>query len=513
MSTTPTAPGARGERNRKMEPRSALFLIALAVLLIDVIVVFVPHIIGSEEGGGPVRPQLATASIQSFPETVTASGTVVPASEVSVNFTTAGVISQIDVQLGQQVSKGAVLASLDNSAAQANVSHAQAALAAAQAVLTAAQAPLSPASSAKLNAALSSTQAVYNQVVLSVKAEAAQDAELVTADTTRLNTDEATAKTDGCNLTQPSNALVCQDLAADVNTDQLRLQNDQSRAATDAADGQLRESQAQSALNQASAAIQAASTSNPSAVATAQAGVDEATAQVQAATDQLNALSVTAPISGTILQINGETGENVAGTATASATLPGTSTPIPDISGISGSGGSSTTSSSNQPFIVIGDPSSLIVGAAFPASDLPLMAPHQTGTITDVSLNGLSVPCELTSIAEAPTTVGTSPVVYATVTPTGSTKGLYPGLGVTVNITVSQANRVLAVPASAIYLVNGVPHVDVWNGSHAVPTAVSTGLQGTTEIEVTSGLSNGQQVVLSAYQGLPDTATTVAPSS
>jgi macrolide-specific efflux system membrane fusion protein len=167
---------------------------------------------------------------------------------------------------------------------------------------------------------------------------------------------------------------------------------------------------------------------------------------------------------------------------------------------VAGLGGS--TSGGSPPIIVLGDPANLVVGAAFPSSDEPELAVGQSGTITDASLNGLSVPCHVIAIAPSPTTVGGTSVIYATVKPDTSTKDLYTGMAVSVDITVSQAVRVLAVPQSAIYLVSGIPHADVWDGGRAIATVVSTGVQGTTLIEVTSGLTAGQQVVLSAYQGL-----------
>jgi macrolide-specific efflux system membrane fusion protein len=93
------------------------------------------------------------------------------------------------------------------------------------------------------------------------------------------------------------------------------------------------------------------------------------------------------------------------------------------------------------------------------------------------------------------------------VTPEGNAQQLYTGMSVSVVINVSQATRVLAVPQSAIYLVAGVPHADVWDGKRAIATTVETGLEGTTMIQVSSGLTAGQQVVLSAYQGLTTTPT------
>jgi macrolide-specific efflux system membrane fusion protein len=85
-------------------------------------------------------------------------------------------------------------------------------------------------------------------------------------------------------------------------------------------------------------------------------------------------------------------------------------------------------------------------------------------------------------------------------------------MAVSVSLSVTQANSVLAIPQSAIFLLAGTPNVDVWSGKRSVATAVKTGMQGTTLVQITSGLTAGEQVVLSAYQGLPQTATSVAGS-
>ena len=492
LSPGPT-PGPEEPRSRISNRRAAVLIVAVAVVVVAVAVTVVPHFTskGSANADGP---QLATAAIESFPVTVSASGTVVPASEIPENFATSGQIAQINVQLDQKVTRGAVLAQLDPSVAQSDVAHAEAAVASANAALSAAEHPLTPGTSAELESALTAAESVYNNTVSSVQVTNAEDAAAVTAQ-------EQLLTADGCSATGPTNALVCQD-------DQATLQTDQSRVQSDGADGQLRISQAQASVAQAQAAIQGASTPNPSAVATAQAGVNAANAELQQAQDELANLSLIAQTDGTVVAINGQVGENVTGAPTGAPTLPGTTAPIPSVAGVTSS---TSGSAASQPLIVLASSSGFVIGTAFPSSAMPQLTNHQIGTITDSSLNGLSLPCRVLAVAQDPTTVGNSTsVVWASVVPTGPTNQLYSGMAVSVNVDVSQANNVLAVPQSAIFLVSGEPHVNVWNGKHSVSTAVTTGAQGTTLIQITSGLSSGEQVVLSAYQGLPQqTPTTV----
>jgi macrolide-specific efflux system membrane fusion protein len=482
---TPQGPTRPRGRNR----RALVLVLGAVVVLLIVALVIVPHFTSGNSSSASDQPQLATAAIQSFPITLTASATVVPASEVAVNFATSGQLAQINVQVNQKVTKGTVLAELNSSVAQSDIARAQAVVTSANAALAAAEAPLTPGEQTTLQAAISAAQAVLTQTQSSVSATNSEDLAAINADKQHL-------AADGCSATGPSNALICQN-------EQSTLDNDQTRAGVDASNGQREITQAQNAVTQAQAALTAASTPNPNTVSTAKAAVASADAQLQAAQAELANLSLVAPANGTVLVINGQPGETVSGAANSSGTLPGTTAPFPQVAGLSSSSGSS-----NLPLFILGNTGSYVVGAAFPSTALPQLAAHQSGTITDASLNGLSVPCSVLAVAQDPTTVNTSSVVWASLIPTGPTSQLYNGMAVTVNVNISQADNVLAVPQSAIFLVGGVPHVNVWSDKRSISTTVTTGLQGTSLIQITSGLSSGQQVVLSAFQGLP-TATTV----
>ncbi len=434
--------------------RAKILVVAVAAVLLVLAIVIVPHFF-SKGGGGDAtdQPQLATAAIQTFPVTASANGTVVPASEVGVNFSTPGTLSAISVQVGQEVSKGTVLAQLDSTVAQSDVARAQ--------------------------AAVSSAQTVYNQSVSDQQTTAANDSAAVASDKQQLASDQQRLTTNGCSASQPSNTLVCQNDQAAVAGDGNQLRTDEARQQTDATSGQLSISQAQSTVTSASS-------------------------QLQTAQDELSNLTLVAPNAGKVLQINGQIGENVSGSATSASTLPGTSAPIPSVAG-------ATTAPGSQPFILIGDSDSYVVGTAFPSGDIPELSAGQAGTITDASLSGLSLPCHVLAVASTPVTVNGNSIVYASVTPDGDPSGLYSGQEVTVAIAVARATRVLAVPQSAVYLVSGVPHVDVWDGSHSIPTVVKTKLEGTTLIEVASGLSAGEQVVLSPAQSLPSSGSGNTP--
>ncbi|MBO0840879.1 MAG: biotin/lipoyl-binding protein, partial [Sciscionella sp.] len=80
------------------------------------------------------------ASTNNVTETVTASGSVTSAYSGNVGFDTSGTVSSIDVSVGQSVTKGQKLATLDDAQASLQVEVAQENLTTAQTNLTNAQA-------------------------------------------------------------------------------------------------------------------------------------------------------------------------------------------------------------------------------------------------------------------------------------------------------------------------------------------------------------------------------------
>ena len=65
--------------------------------------------------------------------TVSATGTLQPSTELSVGFTTSGVLSSVNVEAGQHVRRGQLLGRIDSLSAQQSAEQAEASLASAQA--------------------------------------------------------------------------------------------------------------------------------------------------------------------------------------------------------------------------------------------------------------------------------------------------------------------------------------------------------------------------------------------
>jgi multidrug efflux pump subunit AcrA (membrane-fusion protein) len=90
----------------------------------------------------PANPSL-TAALQTFTvangtvtNSVSASGTLAPAQQLSLGFKTAGTLTEVDVRSGDHVSAGQVLARIDTTSLAIALQTAQASLASAQATLS-----------------------------------------------------------------------------------------------------------------------------------------------------------------------------------------------------------------------------------------------------------------------------------------------------------------------------------------------------------------------------------------
>lgn len=91
------------------------------------------------DASAAAQETVASASLGSVQQTVTASGTVEPARQAALSFTVSGTVTSVPVQVGDVVTAGQTLATVDPTALQADVQTAQASLTAALASLTAQQ--------------------------------------------------------------------------------------------------------------------------------------------------------------------------------------------------------------------------------------------------------------------------------------------------------------------------------------------------------------------------------------
>jgi macrolide-specific efflux system membrane fusion protein len=328
-----------------------------------------------------------TATVQqgTVSNTITASGTVAPAREVSTSFAVSGTIATVAVTLGQTVAAGDVLGTLDTTALQRTVNEDQTQLNHAFACLSDAMGDLATASTA-------STQ--------------------------------------------------------------------NGSTSTNNAKAQVRSAQSQ--------------------VNTASDTLAQAKANLASAT-------LTAPIAGLVVAVNGTVGESASsgsGASTGSAT--GSS--------------SAASSATGSGFVTIADVSGMTVTAAIAEADIASVTVGQTAKVTFPAVADLTADAKVTAIAPTATS-SNSVVTYATTVtldsiPTGLRLGQTASVAITTKTSAADA---LYVPTAAITTANGVSTVkvvDATDKSKTTTVTVKLGVVGNTGTEITSGLKLGETVVL-----------------
>lgn len=246
-------------------------------------------------------------------ETVLASGAVQASKRTSLSFSDAedakDAISSIKVGVGDQVKAGQVLATMDDSVAQIQVTNAQASLLSAQAKLEEAQKRKTSAEMKTLLAAVNQAKIELDQAKQSI-------------DSQKATNDEAKAKAALQNAQKTyASQKALYEAGAISKTEYDAAQTDLDSAQRDYNTAVLTASQTKgqsgSKIEQAQAAydtaVEAVNEANEgpdaSTVLSAKAAVEQAKAQLQQAQKALNAVTLKAPMDGVIVQLNGNVGE------------------------------------------------------------------------------------------------------------------------------------------------------------------------------------------------------------
>ncbi len=351
--------------------------------------------------------------------TVTASGTVNAQNTVNVGTQVSGNISAVYVDFNSKVRQGQVLARLDPSALQAQLTQAQAALSQAQAQAAGAQ-----ASAAGSQSGISAAAA--NAAAQAAGARAAQAA-IAAADANVVKSQSAAAVAQ--QTAQRDKALLAQGYIAQSQYDtdesnavsaQSDLKSAQAAAAQSRAQAAASASTAQGGAAQTSQTAAQAAGSQDSAAAAA-AAVQAAQAQVEQ--DQLNLQRavITSPVDGTVIARNVSVGETVA-----------SSFQTPTL------------------FTIAQDLKKMEVDINVGESDIGSVAPGDA-----VNFSVLAYPNEtfhgvVSQVRVNPTTVQ-NVVTYTVITRVDNSSGkLLPGMTANASIVVAKAANALVVPAQAL---------------------------------------------------------------
>jgi multidrug efflux pump subunit AcrA (membrane-fusion protein) len=430
-------------RRRRATTRRGLPFVPFALGAATVAAVVVAVLSIGSDSQATTSERIVTVSQGVVQSIVSGSGNLEPANQLNVNFGTSGRITKIYVEEGDHVSKGDLLAKLDNASQRVDLAQAQAQLVDAQDALTKAE-DASTASTADTSSDTGTTVAVAAQVTPTVTASPTP---------TPSATPSATPTPRASATPTPAQAP--------------------SRSSGSGGSGG-------NGNNSSSGGG-----SSTQSVESASAAVQSAELAVQQAQDALDATTLRAPTSGTVASISNSAGDTVGGSQTGAA---------------------SSDSSSSSAFIVLAQLSKLKLQVALSESDIGKVEVGQKATVTINAASGEEVAAHVSDIGILSSasdsssgqgngsTSSSGAVSYpVTVTLDQTTDGVRAGMSATADIITSQASGVV-VPNQAL---RGSTVTLVANGERTTQR-VQTGVVGDSATQVVSGLRAGDRVVITS---------------
>ncbi|MEU5257511.1 HlyD family efflux transporter periplasmic adaptor subunit [Amycolatopsis sp. NPDC021455] len=233
-------------------------------------------------------------------------------------------------------------------------------------------------------------------------------------------------------------------------------------------------------------------------VTSAQAKLDQAQLDVQTAQQALDNTTLYAPGAGTVTAINGAVGQQSSSGSSSSGSQSSSSGSGQGSSSNSNSSAASSSSSSGSGFITITNMTGLVVNTSVAEIDVSKVKTGQKATVTLNALPDKPIQATVSSINLTPTTSGSVVSYGAQLALTSPPDGLRPGQSASVVITVAEAQDALSVPAAAVQTVGSTNLVTVQENGQNVTRQVQVGLRGESTVQITSGLSEGENVVLTA---------------
>jgi HlyD family secretion protein len=490
----------------------------------------------------PPRPNTAPVQRTSITSGVSATGSLTALTEQNLGFVTGGQLTAVNVKVGDRVTVGQVLATIDPFAAQQSLDEARGQLRTQQATLerlnnspvvggsqdtldqaqkilakTRAQADAQndAAETAVDNARRALTQAKkqLDKAEDAKKAACASSpavAMLASSGSSTTTTTSNTPSVPTMSTTGPASAACTSAqsavtsaksgvVTAQNNVDAAKQQQDVTEAS-----GRLAVANAQQAVVSAQNALDSAASDRPSNIS-AQAGqVTAAQAAVDQAQRALDDTTLRAPVDATVSAVNGTVGEFVAPSSGTSALAPGSDATLPGTNGTgSGAAAAQAVASPNRPggtqFMVLDNIDEFQVVMAFTETDASSIAPGQKVRLTFDAVPDLDLTGSVLSVSPTATAISGVISYYVTVVlPTGDPR-LKSGMTAQAEVLTKEIPGVLAVPSAAVRTQNGTSVVTVLdpNGTQRAVT-VQTGATGDGKTQILSGVTEGQQVVLPA---------------
>lgn len=469
---------------------------ALGLLCLLVIALAITSI-GSSSPSGAATQRTATVKRGVVQSTVSGNGSLEAAQQVELNFGASGEVTEIDVEAGEKVSKGEILARIDSSSARASLASAKAQLSEAEETLEAAEE--SEEVSAVYEGGATTVLARYESG--SAATSAAEGGE---GGAENEPSESGGNEKGGSGTKNPSKP----EEGTSESSEGSGEKGKQEPPSTEGGGGKQEEAPSPTTTEPSvEAAPSEAESSSPTggatvSVATAEAKLRQARLSVKSARQEVRETALRAPISGTIASVSGSVGETVSGESSAAAGGSGAESGGGGIGGLGAVGGSSSNGSSgsgsSSAFIVLSQLGRLKMEVSFSESDIGKLKVGQPATVSVSSIERTELAGRVTEVGVLPSEGSSSGVVEypATITLTQSAKGLRAGMSASAEVVVEQVSNALSVTSEAVSSGPGGGSVTVLEDGREVQRSVATGLKGDETTQVLSGLKAGKTVVL-----------------
>jgi multidrug efflux pump subunit AcrA (membrane-fusion protein) len=434
-----------------------------------------------------VSYRTGVAALGTVTQTVSLSGNLAPDGETDLDFGGAGKVTAVNVQPGQTVTAGEVVATQDPTTVNASLTQAEATLSSAEANLSQARAGASASTVTQAEAQVNSAYVAYQNAVTNLADTKAVNAQIVAQDYSAYTAAQATAGAAGCtpgNTTPPcpqDEATVSQDYQAWQAAEIKGTQSD------DQAQGQVNADKVQWENAKSSlAALENGSTSSSAQITmdASQVAIDQV--NVAGAQAAVNAATLKAPSGGVVEAVNVSNGEQIASGGTGGASA--------------GSSGVATHA------IVIITPGVFEVTGSVSDALVNEIAIGQTAEVVAAGSSN-AVAGKVTQVAEQATVTSGVATFPVTVVLSGSSPSLRPGMSASVSVVINQVVQVITVPTSAVHTTGAGSTVTLFVNGKPVPVAVTVGAADATRTQILSGVKVGDEVVIATISSTIPSST------
>ncbi len=268
------------------------------------------------------------------------------------------------------------------------------------------------------------------------------------------------------------------------------------KQAVEAARNDVDSAEAEVAQQVAAKGVQEERPKNNAEVAAAQSDADAKRAVLDDAQRQLDETTLVAPADGTVAVIGGRIGEEVPGGGSNRGGFDASAQSRPPNAQAPGS-----VSSRAGGFVTLTDLGTTEVKARFSEADTAKINAGQAAKVEFESL-GQQLTARVIRIDPIETVVANVVTYTVTLLLDKKLEELKPGMTGNVDVIIAQKQDVLRLPVTAVNPRNGRATVQVLKADGELETRqVTTGLKGDDDIEITSGLGDGDKVVVAAAGG------------